>query len=103
MFLLRIFISEITAGDIQYKVMNELARIQPSEILVNESLQLIPIFCILLRAGFSYITPWQEWAYQKSMLIVCRWSISKYKHLSLSDARICIRHMCSRRLTGIFI
>ncbi|HHU49024.1 MAG TPA: DNA mismatch repair protein MutS [Clostridiales bacterium] len=61
------FISEITAGDIQYKVMNELARIQPSEILVNESLQLDSDFLHLIRSRFSsYITPWQEWAYQKS-------------------------------------
>ncbi|MDD2502664.1 MAG: DNA mismatch repair protein MutS [Clostridia bacterium] len=64
------FISEIIQTNVQdrnEKLTNELARIQPSEILVNESLQLDTGFLDSIRSRFSaYITPYQEWAYQKS-------------------------------------
>lgn len=61
------FISEITSGDVHDKVMNELARIQPSEILINDSLQMDSDFLNLIRSRYSsYITPYPEWAYQKN-------------------------------------
>ena len=47
--------------------MSELARIRPSEVLINETLQMDFDFLNLIKSRFStYITPWQEWAYQKS-------------------------------------
>ncbi len=64
------FVSEISQGNVQErneKLFNELARIQPSEILINESLELDKDFFDSIRSRFSaYITPYQEWAYQKS-------------------------------------
>ncbi len=64
------FISEITKGNVQdrsEKLFNELARIQASEILINESLELDKEFLDSVRSRFSaYITPYQEWAYKKS-------------------------------------
>jgi DNA mismatch repair protein MutS len=59
-------IMEIIEGNTKEKVMNELARIQPSEILVNEALQKDSDFLDQIRHRFSsFITPWHEWAYQK--------------------------------------
>jgi DNA mismatch repair protein MutS len=64
------FISEFIQDnrqDSNEKLFNELARIQPSEILVNEFLKLDTDFLNSVRSRFSaYITPYQEWAYQKS-------------------------------------
>ena len=58
-------IMEIIEGNTKEKVMNELARIQPSEILVNEALQKTLIFRSNTSSIFFFITPWHEWAYQK--------------------------------------
>ncbi|HHY82808.1 MAG TPA: DNA mismatch repair protein MutS [Clostridiales bacterium] len=61
------FVSEITNGNVNDKLLNELARIQPSEILINEALNLDAALLDLIRSRFStYITLYQEWAFQKS-------------------------------------
>ncbi|HHT65783.1 MAG TPA: DNA mismatch repair protein MutS [Clostridiales bacterium] len=60
------FISEITTGDVLDQVMNELSRIQPSEILINDSLQIDQGFLNVIRHRYSsHITPYPEWSYQK--------------------------------------
>lgn len=61
------FISEITTGNVNDKLMNELSRIHPSEILINESLQLDSDLLNAIKARYeAYITPYQEWAYQRA-------------------------------------
>ena len=61
------FISEITNGNVNDKLMNELSRIHPSEILINESLQLDSDLLNAIKARYeAYITPYQEWAYQRA-------------------------------------
>jgi len=60
------YIMEIVAGNTKDKVMNEIARIHPSEILINESLLKESDFLNQIRSRFSsYITPWHEWAYHE--------------------------------------
>ena len=66
------FVSEITSGNANDKLMDELARIRPSEILINEDLQLDSSLLDTIRSRFSpFITPYHEWAYQKSNAYRC--------------------------------
>lgn len=61
------FISQITTGNINDKLMDELARINPKEILINEDLQLDSHLIDTIKNKFSsYITPYHEWAYQST-------------------------------------
>jgi DNA mismatch repair protein MutS len=61
------FISEITTGNQTDKLMDELSRLRPSEILINEDLQMDASLLDAIRSQFSpYITPYHEWAYQRS-------------------------------------
>jgi DNA mismatch repair protein MutS len=61
------FISEILSGNQMDKLLDELSRIRPSEILINEDLQMDTFLLDTIRSRFSpYITPYHEWAFQKS-------------------------------------
>ena len=61
------FVSEVTGSNIRDQLANELARFRPKEVLINESLQMEPDFLESLRRQYGvYITPYEEWAFQKS-------------------------------------
>ena len=66
------FISEITSGNVEDKLLDEMARIQPSEILISEDLSSDSSFLNTIRSRFSpFITSYHEWAYQWSNAYRC--------------------------------
>jgi len=61
------FVSEITTGNETDKLMDELSRLHPSEILVNDDLQMDKSLLDLIQSRFSaLVTPYHNWAFQKS-------------------------------------